>query len=106
MLVVAREKEERTHHWHKGMPNHQRHIRSKYQLIAINSNMLAYIEARELVETSLSTSTLSSFKRAWSLLSAHSLPYQRKYDKRTAATKGTTAKIKARENRIVIRVVK
>ena len=67
--------------------------------------VLAYIEARELVETSSSTSTLTSFKSAWSLLSALFL-VQRKWGRRTAATKGTTARIRARENRIVIRVVK
>jgi hypothetical protein len=68
---------------------------------------VAYIKARELVETSLGTSSLTRFKRAWSLPISN-IPCRAKgfFHERTAATKGTTAKIKARENRIVIRVVR
>jgi hypothetical protein len=67
MLVVDRLKK-KTHHWHKGRPNHQRHIQSDYQLIATMSDMPAYIKTRKLVETSLNTSTLASFKLTWSLI--------------------------------------
>jgi hypothetical protein len=70
MLVVARVKNKKLTTGAKAGPITSATSGLNISLLEQYSLVLAYIKARELVETSLGTSSLTRFKRAWSLLSA------------------------------------